>query len=345
MNVCFIAPYVMKPVSGGVYTQVYHTAEALENRGITVTLFNPWESYNWKTFDLVHIFRADFDTYNITKWLHESKIPLVVTPVFYNLHNPGKIRFFLTVSRLARKLISGIRSDLDCVHDICQLSAKVLPNTIEEKKFIEKSIGIHPRKVKIIPNAVEERFADADPSLFIEKHGVKDFVLSVGNFGYPRKNMLRLIQALNQVDYPAVLIGTIYNNDYGMQCKKQMEKSKNILWLDALPHDDPLLASAYAACKVFALPSHFETPGLTALEAALAGANIVITPNGGPKGYFGHMAEYINPENSISISQGITTAFGKKPDLELKEHILRNYSYSSIAEKLIMVYKEISNKE
>ncbi len=35
-----------------------------------------------------------------------------------------------------------------------------------------------------------------------------------------------------------------------------------------LDHDDPLLASAYAAARVFALPSWFETPGLAALEAA-----------------------------------------------------------------------------
>ena len=44
-----------------------------------------------------------------------------------------------------------------------------------------------------------------------------------------------------------------------------------VRWLGASDHDDPLLASAYAAARVFALPSWFETPGLAALEAALAG--------------------------------------------------------------------------
>ena len=44
-------------------------------------------------------------------------------------------------------------------------------------------------------------------------------------------------------------------------------------WLGRLDHHDPLLASAYAAARVFALPSWFETPGLAALEAALAGCS------------------------------------------------------------------------
>ena len=55
-------------------------------------------------------------------------------------------------------------------------------------------------------------------------------------------------------------------------------------------HDDPLLASAYAAARVFALPSWFETPGLAALEAALAGARWSITPFGCTREYFGDHA-------------------------------------------------------
>ena len=44
-----------------------------------------------------------------------------------------------------------------------------------------------------------------------------------------------------------------------------------VSWLGRLDHHDPLLASAYAAARVFALPSWFETPGLAALEAGPGG--------------------------------------------------------------------------
>ena len=344
MNICFIVPQVMKAVSGGLNVQVSKIAETLKQKGIDVTFYNPWETYDWDKIDLAHIFKTEFETYHIAQWLHESKTPFAVSPVFYNLHNPISIRIFLTMSKTVQKLIKGVRTDLDCVRDICQFSIKVLPNTYAEKKFIEKGIGISPEKIKVIPNGVEKLFAYADPSLFIKTHGLKDFILSVANFGYKRKNMLNLIYALEKIDHPAVLIGTIYNNAYGNKCRERMKKSKNILWLNAVDHNDPILASAYAASKVFVLPSYFETPGLTALEAGLAGANIVITPYGGTKEYFGTMAEYVNPLDISSIKNCITTALDKNPNPELKKHIFDTYAYPAIAEKLVTCYQEIISK-
>ena len=46
---------------------------------------------------------------------------------------------------------------------------------------------------------------------------------------------------------------------------------------------------------MFALPSWFETPGLAALEAALAGCSVVITPFGSTREYFGDLVEYARP--------------------------------------------------
>ncbi len=343
MKICFIIPQVMKAVSGGLCTQVTSLADSLKKKGVTIVYFNPWESCDWSDITLTHIFRADLETYNIAQWLYDAKHPFVVTPVFFNQHNHLSLRISSTMFDIARKIHSGVRTDLDCVHDICRYSLKVLPNTYEEKKFLEKGLSISSLKTKVIPNGVEERFAQADPSLFTEKYGIKDFILSVANFEYKRKNMLHFIRALEKINHPAVLIGTLHNNDYGRECKKRIEKNSNILWLDSIPHTDPLLASAYAACKVFALPSYYETPGLAALEAALAGANIVITPFGGPKEYFGNMAEYINPDDITSIQNAIVTALEKPPNRDLKLHILAHYTYPVITDQLIGIYEEIGN--
>jgi len=343
MKVCFIVPPVTQAVSGGLSVQVTNTASALKEQGISVTLFNPWERYDWKQFDLAHIFKADYDTYNMAMFLKDSGIPYVTTPVFYATQKPFQIRSLRNLTTLARKAFSGIRTDLDCIHDICTYSKKVLPNTHEEKKFLEKGIEIASHKISVIPNGVEEHFQDSAPSLFIQKYGINDFILSVGNFGYRRKNMLKLLEVLETIDHPAVLIGKIYNNPYGTRCRKKIEKLKHVLWIDALDHDDPLLASAYAASKVFVLPSTFETPGLVALEAAVAGSNIVITPHGGPKEYFGSMAEYMDPDDIESIKGAIISALQKEYNTALKKHILANYSYKAIAEKIIGVYTETAN--
>ena len=183
---------------------------------------------------------------------------------------------------------------------------------------MSQGIGISTDNISVIPNIIEERFAHADPSLFEKKYEISDFILAVGNFGYQRKNMLNLLFALEKLEHPAVLIGKMYDNSYGKKCREKIEALTHVTWIDAIDHNDPMLESAYAACKVFAMPSLFETPGLAAMEAALAGANVVITPYGGPKEYFLNMAEYVNPKNIESIRNKIKKGLNSEANPALK---------------------------
>jgi glycosyltransferase involved in cell wall biosynthesis len=105
-----------------------------------------------------------------------------------------------------------------------------------------------------------------------------------------------------------------------------------------------MLASAYAACDVFALPSLFETPGIAALEAGLAGAKIAITPFGGTKDYFGPLADYTDPYSVDSIRRGIRNALNRKKDSALREHIKKEFLWSRVAEKTKAVYQSVLGK-
>jgi glycosyltransferase involved in cell wall biosynthesis len=213
-----------------------------------------------------------------------------------------------------------------------------MPNTIAEAKLIEKGLGVPKEKIHCIPNGVSERFLSADSTLFQKKYGIKDFILNVGHIGPDRKNVLSLIRALHYIDHPAVIIGQVIDSREAEMCLKEAKKNKNLLVIDGLDHDSPLLASAYAACKVFALPSKFETPGIAALEAGLAGANIVITPHGGTREYFGNYAEYVNPYSIRSIRTGIENALNVSRTEALKKHIHDNFLWSHIAQKMRDVY-------
>src|SRR6185437_7691066 len=96
-------------------------------------------------------------------------------------------------------------------------------------------------------------------------------------------------------------------------------------WIPAVDHDDPLLASAYAAARVFALPSWFETPGLAALEAALAGCAVVVTPNGCTREYFGPRVEYARPDRPAAIRAALARAWEHGPDPDLAAHVRRHF--------------------
>jgi glycosyltransferase involved in cell wall biosynthesis len=89
---------------------------------------------------------------------------------------------------------------------------------------------------------------------------------------------------------------------------------------------------------VFVLPSFFETPGIAALEAGLAGANITITKYGGTQEYFGTMANYVDPGSVESVRAGILAALARPRSATLREHIRKHYLWQTIAEQTAKEY-------
>jgi glycosyltransferase involved in cell wall biosynthesis len=119
-----------------------------------------------------------------------------------------------------------------------------------------------------------------------------------------------------------------------------MEAKKNpqLKIIEYLPNDSGLLASAYAACDTFVLPGLFETPGIAALEAGLAGAKLVVTKHGGTTDYFRNDAEYVEPSSVESIRDGILKSLEKPKDAGLREHIRREFVWGRVGDKLRSVY-------
>ena len=109
-----------------------------------------------------------------------------------------------------------------------------------------------------------------------------------------------------------------------------------------MAHDDPRLASAYAAARVLALPTWFETPGLAALEAALAGAAVVITPFGSTTEYFGDRVAYARPDRPRALEQALLKAWSEGPDPDLARHVATHYLWSIVARSTAEVYDQVA---
>jgi glycosyltransferase involved in cell wall biosynthesis len=341
MHVLFATSQATALTRGGVRTQVLQTKEALENIGVHVTLFDTWRTLEWNEFDLVHIFSANMATYHFARAVKAQGIPLVISPVFYTRRTAKVVRSVIAADRWIGRKIRGIWTDYGLIAEMCSWAEAVTPNTSEEGKLFVDAFGIPENKVIVVPNGVEERFMLASPGLFEREYGLKNFILSVGNIGPDRKNILRLIEALESVKQPAVIIGRLEDTPSGRACLERASRNPRLLMIDAIPHESMLLASAYAACDVFVLPSQFETPGIAALEAGLAGAKIVITPVGGTRDYFGNDAIYVDPASPENIAQGIQRALEHKKDNELRTRIQKEYLWEKVGEKTKQVYKNI----
>jgi len=341
MNVCIATYQSVMMLKGGPKTQLLQTKAELERLGVNATLFDSWNNFDKSKFDLVHLFGANVGTYHLAKELHKLGVPLVVSPIFFSLHSTRFLRTALAGDRLLRNLFKGFWIDYGFLRDICGWAQAVVPNTHHEAELLINGIGIESGKVTVVPNGVEDRFYYADPSLFVKKYGKENFILNVGHIGPERKNILTLIRLLADIDREAVIIGRIENTSSGRQCLEEAKNNPRILVLDSIPNDSPLLASAYAASDVFVLPSLFETPGIAALEAALAGSKIVITKHGGTTEYFGDYADYVDPKSPADIRRGIKNVLERKKSHDLREHIRRTYLWSEVAKKTLSVYQQV----
>jgi glycosyltransferase involved in cell wall biosynthesis len=333
-------------VHGGPHVAIVETKAHLERMGVEIGYFNMWDKKE-KVLDcdLIQLFGANLGNYHLSRDLKKRNIKFVVMPIFYTRHSANLIRSVNAVYRVARRMVRGIWWDWQFSQDICNWAELVMPNTMAEANLIEKGLCVPKNKIHWIPNGVSEKFLSADPALFQKKYGIKDFILNVGHIGPDRKNVLSLIRALSCIDHPAVIVGQVVSSKEAELCLKEAEKNKNLILIDGIDHDSPLLASAYAACKVFALPSKFETPGIAALEAGLAGANIVITPHGGTREYFKDHAEYVNPYSIKSIQAGIEKSLNRQKTEALKKHIQEYFLWSRVAEKTLDVYRRVLGYE
>jgi glycosyltransferase involved in cell wall biosynthesis len=225
--------------------------------------------------------------------------------------------------------------------ELLHLADCVMPNSQAEAHQLRVLFGVDPLRLSVVPNGVCPSFLQASPTLYRDQLGDEDFVLFVGRIE-PRKNVLGLIRAVMSLALPLVVIGDTppESKSYGERC--QIEGGNLVRWISAREHNDPLLASAYAAARVFALPSWFETPGLAALEAALAGTGVVVTPLGSTREYFGNRVLYARPNRVHEIARAIERCWSIGPDPRLADFIASNYLWHHVARKTAEVYDRVA---
>ena len=304
---------------GGGEHQLRKYAEYLPSHGVEVTLHDHWNTA-LDAVDAVHFFSCIGGSIHFCNFARERGLPLVITSSLW-LDDATKHLY----------PIGEIRAQL-------ALADVIVPNSSAEADALAMVLQLSRERFMPVMNGVDRRFATLrDPSAFREKFGITGpFILNVGNIER-RKNQLNLVRALAQQDLPLVMIGHVRERDYADQVIS--EAGSRLRFLGPLRHDDPILASAYAACTVFALPSICETPGLAALEAAAAGASIAVTRTGSAHEYFGDMCRYVDPTDPADIARGIGEALAFGPHPGLSAYVIENLTWPAVTAALPDVYQ------
>jgi glycosyltransferase involved in cell wall biosynthesis len=143
-------------------------------------------------------------------------------------------------------------------------------------------------------------------------------VLCVGRIE-PRKNQLRLIEALRGTGVSLTLIGAAgrFNRAYERRCRRGADANVQF----AGPQAPSELRRFYHAAHAHACVSWYETPGLASLEAALCGCALVLTPGGCTREYFGADAEYAQVDDPASICRAVEQALARGSSAGLADRV------------------------
>lgn len=328
---------------GGGEIQLLKTKEYLEKSGIPIHCFDTWKD-KLKDFQILHTFGSVKDSLGLMEAAHALGVKNVLSTICWYSWKSAWGTHASFSGRLAAVGRHAAKSFFPFVPSMrkrmMQISDILLPNSQSEAQQLKSFFGVREEKIFVVPNGVDPSFALARPEPFIEKYKLKDFILCVGRIE-PRKNQLQVIRSLNNASVPVVFIGAPvpHHQNYYDTCRR--EAGKDMHFLGPIPHDSGLIASAYAACNTFLLPTWLETPGLAALEAGLAGAKVVITQEGATREYFGDYATYVNPSDWKDIRRKTLLTYQGRGTSDLKNHIQSHYLWEHTAQKTKEAYQKV----
>ncbi len=331
---------------GGGEVQMSATAAALAAIGLQAGLWRPWEE-RLADADCLHLFGSLREHLPLVDAARRQGVRVVLSTIAWfdpasYWRQPGSLTKRIAAAgryalRAACPVLPSWRRRL--YHNVDML----LPNSSAEAEQLMRLFQVPAKRIHVVPNGADPRFARAHGGPFIEKYGLRDFVLSVGRIE-PRKNQLGLLRALKGTEMPVVIVGRPLpgHEAYGDACLR--EAGSNVRFVGKIDHHDPLLASAYGACRCLALTSWFETPGLVALEAAMSGVPLVLPRGGSAREYFGDQALYVGPENISQIRAAVRVAFNSGRNDDLARRVREQFTWESVARATQLSYSSVAGR-
>jgi glycosyltransferase involved in cell wall biosynthesis len=338
MKIGFLLPanFALDSPGNGVRRQAIYQAEALGRAGHQVVLLDAWQYYRLDEFDVIQFFSGGFPHFRIERARLPKRTLLVFAPIIDSNEPNWRYRLAAAIGGGAAKIYSipgmlraqAVGSDL------------VICRSQFERKRVMGGLGVPANKLEVVLNGVPQPGAVDIAGVRQRLRLPEEFALHVSLYTQERKNTIRLAEAVGPTGLPLVLAGSATPGAVLDRLTALARQYPNISMLGFLDQAD--LASVYAACKVFCLPSEHEGTGLAALEAASYGAQVVITRNGGPADYFGPFAEYVDPLSVADIRAAVSRAWNRPASDALRQHVVHNLTWDHSARQLVEAYQRHS---
>jgi glycosyltransferase involved in cell wall biosynthesis len=211
-------------------------------------------------------------------------------------------------------------------------AARVLADSQATKRDLVRFYGISAGKIVVVYPGRNEALAHVDPAPVLARHGLDSgYLLHVGTL-QPRKNLLRLMQAVSQVSpRPAlVLAGRV-----GWQAEPILAAAQQTgtRVLDYVADED--LASLYSGAAAFVFPSLYEGFGFPVLEAMACRTPVICSNTSSLPELAGEAALQVDPEDVGALTSAIQRLLGDRALraalAERGEQQIRKFSWARAA--------------
>jgi glycosyltransferase involved in cell wall biosynthesis len=354
MKVAFISRSTLFTVPGGDTVQVAQTAQHLTEMGVDAEILLSNKVIAYEQYDLLHFFNITRPA-DILYHIKKANKPFVVSTilcnyteydkyhrkgigVLFNLLPGDRIEYVKTIARwlLGRDHLSSWeyiwKGQRKSIIEILRRATMVLPNSESEYRRVQQTYNSSVNYI-VVPNGI-------NPSHFQFNADIKKddlMVLCVARIE-GNKNQINLIRALNNTRFRLLIIGAHAPNQAGYYKQCRNIAAANVSFLNRIPEEE--LLSYYRQAKVHILPSWFETTGLSSIEAAVMGCNIVITDKGDTREYFEDDALYCDPSEPKSILAAVEKASSAPFSEKLHQKILKKYTWKQAALKTLKAYQK-----
>ncbi|MBN1136319.1 MAG: glycosyltransferase family 4 protein, partial [Anaerolineae bacterium] len=234
----------------------------------------------------------------------------------------------------------------------CRRASAVITVSECSKRDIVAHYGLDPDKVTVIYEAAGPEFGPASPAdqqRVRRRYGLPDqFLVHVGVIE-PRKNLVRLVEALQRLrdeglSVPLVVVGPkgwLYDDFF--RRLEQLQVRDAVCFPGYVPLAD--LPAIYSAATLAAMPSVYEGFGLPVLEAMACGAPVVCSNTSSLPEIAGDAARYFNPLSVEEIAAAIRAAW-TDPDLRaaMRRQGLSQasrFSWSEAAHQTLTLYERV----
>jgi glycosyltransferase involved in cell wall biosynthesis len=198
----------------------------------------------------------------------------------------------------------------------CENADLIISISQQTKNDLVEFLNIDEKKIEVHGQSCDEIFWNhkekADYSICQNLNLPKNFLLYVGTVE-PRKNLYNLVQAIQNLDIPLVVVGRL-KSEYGKKVLEFISEKKmesRVIFAKSVTNEQ--LAALYNKALCLVYPSSFEGFGLPVLEAmvcecpVITGNNSSLTEVGGGAAIYinvKQVEEYTNAVNSVINSQG-----------------------------------------